>query len=113
MKTTEYAECAVQRPKPGVRRAKGRGEDGRMVLGLLAIAALASLARVTAAENQPLATSDLSLRHEVQHAVDLGLAWLRANQNTNGFWSTADHPAVTALALTAFAGDPSGRFRQI
>jgi squalene-hopene/tetraprenyl-beta-curcumene cyclase len=52
--------------------------------------------------------SDISFRNEVQHAIDKGLTWLQANQDTNGFWSTADQPAVTALALTAFMGEPSG-----
>lgn len=53
--------------------------------------------------------SDISLQHEVQHAIDKGLGWLAANQNpTNGSWSVADHPAVTALTLSAFMGDPSG-----
>jgi squalene-hopene/tetraprenyl-beta-curcumene cyclase len=56
-------------------------------------------------------TSDISFRNEVQHAIDKGLAWLQANQNTNGYWSTADQPAVTALALTAFMGEPSGNYQ--
>lgn len=43
-----------------------------------------------------------SLRNEIQRAIDRGLTWLSANQNSNGWWQTADHPAVTALALTAF-----------
>ena len=47
--------------------------------------------------------SDISFRNEVQHAIDKGLSWLNASQNTNGYWSTADQPAVTALALSAFA----------
>src|SRR5262245_33280681 len=47
---------------------------------------------------------DLSLRNEVQHAIDKGTAWLLASQNTNGWWSTADAPAVTALALSALEG---------
>jgi squalene-hopene/tetraprenyl-beta-curcumene cyclase len=54
---------------------------------------------------------DISFRHEVQHAIDKGLGWLQTNQNTNGFWSTADQPAVTALALTAFMGEPSGAYQ--
>ncbi|HXI50413.1 MAG TPA: hypothetical protein VNH84_02885, partial [Candidatus Saccharimonadales bacterium] len=54
--------------------------------------------------------SDVSFRNELQHAVDRGLAWLMTSQNSNGWWSTADHPAVTALALTAFGGDPSDRY---
>jgi squalene-hopene/tetraprenyl-beta-curcumene cyclase len=55
--------------------------------------------------------SDVSFRHEVQRAIDKGLGWLQANQNTNGWWSTADHPALTALALTAFMGEPSGSYQ--
>jgi squalene-hopene/tetraprenyl-beta-curcumene cyclase len=54
---------------------------------------------------------DISFRHEVQHAIDKGLSWLQTNQNTNGYWSTADQPAVTALALTAFMGEPSGAYQ--
>lgn len=55
--------------------------------------------------------SDISFRNEVQHAIDKGLGWLQANQNTDGYWSTADQPAVTALALTAFMGEPSGNYQ--
>jgi squalene-hopene/tetraprenyl-beta-curcumene cyclase len=55
--------------------------------------------------------SDISFRNEVQHAIDKGLDWLQANQKTNGCWSTADQPAVTALALSAFMGEPSGNFQ--
>jgi squalene-hopene/tetraprenyl-beta-curcumene cyclase len=55
--------------------------------------------------------SDVSFRHEVQHAIDQGLNWLQTNQNTKGYWSTADQPAVTALALTAFMGEPSGNYQ--
>lgn len=50
---------------------------------------------------------DLSVRNEVQHAIDQGVAWLAAHQATNGSWSAPEHPAVTALALSAFMGDPS------
>jgi squalene-hopene/tetraprenyl-beta-curcumene cyclase len=54
---------------------------------------------------------DVSLRQEIQRAIERGLAWLEQSQNTNGYWSTADHPALTALALIAFKGDPAGRYR--
>ncbi len=54
--------------------------------------------------------TDISLRQEVQHAIDRGLAALQKRQDPAGFWSTADHPALTALALTAFQGEPTGRF---
>ena len=54
---------------------------------------------------------NLSLQNEVQHAIDQGLAWLTTNQNTNDWWQTSDHPAVTGLALMAFNGDPMDRYR--
>jgi squalene-hopene/tetraprenyl-beta-curcumene cyclase len=57
----------------------------------------------------PATAADQSIRNEVQRALDRGAAWMLANQNSNGWWTTADHPAVTALALTALNGDPSGR----
>lgn len=53
---------------------------------------------------------DESLRHEVQRAIDRGIAWLLANQNSNGWWTTPDHPAVTALPLVALNGEPSGKY---
>ena len=48
-----------------------------------------------------------SLRQEVQHGIDKGLAWLRARQNPDGSWSNADYPALTALVMTAHFGDPA------
>jgi squalene-hopene/tetraprenyl-beta-curcumene cyclase len=62
------------------------------------------------AESQPLETREISFRNEVLRAIDRGLAWLQANQNSNSWWSTPDQPAVTALALTAFKGDPNQRY---
>jgi squalene-hopene/tetraprenyl-beta-curcumene cyclase len=58
-----------------------------------------------------LSADNTSLRNEIQHSIDLGLEWLKANQNTNGWWHSADYPAVTALAVTAFHGDPMDRYR--
>src|SRR5207247_763141 len=58
------------------------------------------------------AAPDISFRNEVEHAIDRGLEWLQKNQGTNGVWSTADQPAVTALALVACKGDPRGRFKR-
>lgn len=42
-----------------------------------------------------------SLRHEVERAIDRGVDWLVKSQNAEGWWSTTDQPAVTALALVA------------
>ena len=57
------------------------------------------------------AAPDVSFGNEVQRAIDRGLEWLEKNQDTNGYWSTAEQPAVTALALVAFKGDPRGRYK--
>jgi len=91
-----------------------------MSLNLLAKFALAALLAVPAfAADAPKRTPvpvafghDESLRHEVQRAIDRGIAWLLANQNSNGWWTTPDHPAVTALPLIALNGEPSGKFLQ-
>lgn len=58
------------------------------------------------------AKTDISFRNEVRHAIEKGLAWMESNQNADGYWSTPDHPAVTALALTAFMGEPGGDFKE-
>jgi squalene-hopene/tetraprenyl-beta-curcumene cyclase len=42
-----------------------------------------------------------SLRNEISRAIDRGTDWLLQNQNADGWWSTTDQPAVTALALVA------------
>jgi squalene-hopene/tetraprenyl-beta-curcumene cyclase len=76
----------------------------------LAIAFLISSCAFQGAANGalPNAPDNLSLRNEVQHAIDRGLAWLEKNQDPKGFWSTADQPAITALVLVAFQGSPDG-----
>jgi squalene-hopene/tetraprenyl-beta-curcumene cyclase len=56
--------------------------------------------------------ANLSLRNEVQHAIDKGLAWLVTKQNVNGYWDMQDHPALTALVLTAYERDPSGQYKE-
>jgi squalene-hopene/tetraprenyl-beta-curcumene cyclase len=58
-----------------------------------------------------LPPANTQVREPVRRAVDRGIAWLLARQNTNGWWSSADHPALTALALSAIMGEPTGRFR--
>jgi squalene-hopene/tetraprenyl-beta-curcumene cyclase len=50
---------------------------------------------------------DESYRNEIRHAISRGIRWLEAHQHTNGWWSTPDQPAVTALALLAWQGDPA------
>jgi hypothetical protein len=74
----------------------------------LALALVADAAEQSAAPPRPI---DVSFRNEVQRAIDKGLESLKASQNSNGWWSTPDHPSVTALAVSAFMGDPSRRHR--
>ncbi|HXG49329.1 MAG TPA: prenyltransferase/squalene oxidase repeat-containing protein [Methylomirabilota bacterium] len=76
-----------------------------MALLCLVLAPRSRAAEAPAAA-RPIATRDVSFSLEVQHAIDRGLAWLASHQNSNGWWSTPDHPAVTALALMAWAGRP-------
>ncbi len=51
-------------------------------------------------------SADISLRNEVQHAIERGANWLKENQSTNGYWGTGEYPAITALALVALQGSP-------
>jgi squalene-hopene/tetraprenyl-beta-curcumene cyclase len=80
----------------------------RSIQNLFVVTVFSLLSNFQAVAQQP---SNISFRNEIQHAIDRGLQWLEKNQNTNGYWSTADQPAVTALALVAFKGDPNGRYR--
>lgn len=73
---------------------------------VIAIALLVMTPRSPAAERR-----EVSFAHEIEHALTRGLTWLQTNQNSNGWWSTPEQPAVTALALTAFKGDPKNRYR--
>src|SRR4051812_27475766 len=65
------------------------------------------LARVQAAE---VAVHNESLRNEISRAVGRGTDWLSKNQNPEGWWSTTDQPAVTALALVAL--NPQAHLRE-
>ncbi len=73
--------------------------------------ALAASTTVLPAE-QASSHQNLSLYNEVQHAIDKGIAWLKTQQAKDGTWSDAEAPAVTALALTACMGQPSGELRK-
>jgi squalene-hopene/tetraprenyl-beta-curcumene cyclase len=55
---------------------------------------------------QTLRAPDVSFRNEVQRAFERGNDFLKTAQHSNGWWSTPDHPSVTALALAAMLGEP-------
>ena len=84
-----------------------------MCNGLAIALALVSVARATNGQVIPSlnlkGAPNTSLRLEAQHAVEKGLSWLEKHQDTNGFWSSPDHPAVTALVLTAYKLQSVGR----
>ncbi len=80
---------------------------------LLTLIAALSTTSLPAAETAPksLKADDVSFRHEVQRAIEKGNDHLKASQHTNGWWSTPDHPSVTALALSAMTGEPDARLK--
>ncbi len=56
--------------------------------------------------------SDLSLKLELETAIGKGLTWLAGQQKADGTWGESEYPALSALALTAFQGDPSGSYKR-
>jgi squalene-hopene/tetraprenyl-beta-curcumene cyclase len=82
---------------------------------IAAVAAGLVLAAEAGAQTGPAAAplaigpGNTSLRNEVQRAIDKGVSWLEQHQDTNGYWSTPDHPAVTGLALVALKGRSAAR----
>ena len=77
--------------------------------GLSWICALAILAASARGEEPlPRQEENLSVRNEVGIAIDKGLEWLRKNQNPDGSWSLNEYPALTALPLWAYMGNPAG-----
>jgi squalene-hopene/tetraprenyl-beta-curcumene cyclase len=95
--------------------ANNRTRSGGLVcLVILALATVALAGETVSPDPQPIAVgpaSDISLAKEVEHAIDRGLAFLLTSQNEAGWWSTADHPALTGLVLSAFLGHPNDRHR--
>lgn len=54
----------------------------------------------------PRDPTHLLLRHEVGHAIDKGLEWLKATQSPPGYWDDPRRPVTTAKALEAFMNAP-------
>jgi squalene-hopene/tetraprenyl-beta-curcumene cyclase len=71
----------------------------RLILFLLLAASLS-------AAPPPRRPENVSLRHEVELAMDRGLGWLTAHQHPGGAWGAPQRPALTALALVAFFRQP-------
>ena len=49
---------------------------------------------------------DISFQNELQRSIDRGLDSLEKSQQEGGFWTNEDHPAVTAIVLVAYHGNP-------
>jgi squalene-hopene/tetraprenyl-beta-curcumene cyclase len=73
---------------------------------LPALAALAILLQPLGAQSTGTATHE-SIRQEIRQAIARGNAWLKTRQQADGFWDTAELPALTALALNAGVRDPA------
>ncbi len=81
---------------------------------ILPIGALCLMAMTVSAADKSypalrLDAGSLSLKLEIQSAIDRGADWLAAHQEPSGAWSRSDTPAITAMALTSLQGDPSKR----
>jgi squalene-hopene/tetraprenyl-beta-curcumene cyclase len=76
----------------------------------IAFALTAALTIGAAAQDGPILKDpkNLSLRNEVQLAIDRGLAFLKSQQKEDGSWSNPEHPALTALPVIAFQRAPGG-----
>jgi squalene-hopene/tetraprenyl-beta-curcumene cyclase len=68
------------------------------------LAFLCSTLAVTAAEHP---NRYESIRQEIRQSIARGNAWLKTQQDPEGFWSDAQLPAFTALALNAAVRDPN------
>lgn len=75
----------------------------------LTSAALFSLALCSPVQGQTsLPDRNASLRQEIELAISKGLNFLKQQQNKEtGAWSTPEEPAISALVLSTFAGDPT------
>jgi squalene-hopene/tetraprenyl-beta-curcumene cyclase len=80
-----------------------------LVLGLLTASAGLCADTAAMAESGPAKGAAPA---DIEAAIERGLAYLLKAQNSNGWWSTPAQPAVTALALTAFNLEPTGRFQR-
>ena len=79
-----------------------------LIAGLSCVLCLVSMAQPA----PPANPTNAPTRQEVRAAIERGLAFLQKAQNSNGWWSTPEQPAVTALALTALNLEPTRRFQR-
>jgi squalene-hopene/tetraprenyl-beta-curcumene cyclase len=76
----------------------------------IALVLTTALTLGAAAQDGPILKDpkNLSLRNEVQLAIDRGLAFLKTQQKEDGSFANPEHPALSALAVIAFQRSPGG-----
>lgn len=74
-------------------------------LHLLTCMTLAAAAPLLQAQDSP--NPYLSIKLEMKRAIERGNAYLKTQQDKDGFWREPKYPAYTALALTAAMRSPS------
>lgn len=67
----------------------------------------ATLSAVIAVSFTVVAQPDISFQHELQRSIDRGIAALKKSQEEAGYWTSEDHPAVTAIVLVAYHSNPN------
>ena len=78
-----------------------------LATGLFALATTINAPAQREVEVRSGADGNVSLRLEIQHAIDRGLKYLATQQDAEvGSWSETEYPALTALPTAAFLGDP-------
>jgi len=84
----------------------------RWVISGAALGCLTGLALLGGAVKgaAPASPETLSFKNEIQAGISRGLLWLKNNQHTNGYWSSPELPALTAMALLCFKGEPTGLY---
>lgn len=76
---------------------------------LYTLAACSTLSLAPAQDKiAPSEEPNLSLKLEIERAIEKGSKYLKSQQNTEtGFWSDKTYPALTALPISAILGDPT------
>ncbi|HEV8544132.1 MAG TPA: cycloartenol synthase [Verrucomicrobiae bacterium] len=67
-----------------------------------------AVAALSISAEQEVPAGNKSLRNELNLAIQRGADFLVKNQQADGHWSTADQPALSALALVALKGKEPG-----
>lgn len=80
------------------------------LISTLTALALSGLSFPVSAQDRirPGADGDVSLKLEIERAIDKGVAFLKIQQDpATGAWGDTGLPALSALAISAILGDPS------